>query len=222
MAEGELGAVFRGLAKDAAAAGRNAAESVAKFAEKTAEIEEKNVAELAAADARAAERLQAALRNAGKDAESAGGAPGPWPVSEGVPGPAKGQQLTAPNKRHTIAGAKSGETKGENTVTLRGFENTLKEDTQQIAEGRATFDPDTQLYEVNGRSYRVKNGGTVFPVSGTGFVQLNRTEYAALQSIARAGGDVSAVREFQYNPAFRNNPDAIAKAKAIYDGTYAP
>jgi hypothetical protein len=165
MAEGELGAIFRGVAKDAAAAGRNAAESVARFVEKAAEIEEKNVAELAAADARAAERLQAAGRKTAErgSAVSDAGPRGPWPVSEGVPGPAKGQKLTAPNKRHTISGAKHGETKGENTVTLRGYENTLRDDTRLIAEGRATFDPDTQLYEVNGRTYRVKGTGTVFP-----------------------------------------------------------
>ena len=56
--------------------------------------------------------------------------------------------------------------------------------------GRAWQDPHwnpaTNRYEVNGRSY----------------------------------GDPAKVPSFQHNPRFVNNPDAIAKAKAIYDGTY--
>jgi hypothetical protein len=51
-------------------------------------------------------------------------------------------------------------------------------------------------------------------------VKLDRNEYAALTEIAKAGGDPAKVPAFQHNPRFVNNPDAIAKAKAIYDGTY--
>jgi hypothetical protein len=220
MAEGELGAVFRGLAKDAATAGRNAAQSIARFTEKTAAIEERNVADLAAADARAVERLRATGRNGIEAGE--GASRGPWPVAEGVAGPAKGKELTAPNKRHTISGAKHGEVKVDNTVALRGHEDLLKEDTLLIAGGCASYDKVTQLYKVNGRTYQVKSTGTVFPVSGPGLVQLSRPEYLALRLIARADGDVGAVRQFQYNPHFSDNPDLIAKAKAIYDGTYVP
>ena len=49
---------------------------------------------------------------------------------------------------------------------------------------------------------------------------MNRVEYAALKEIAKAGGDVSKVKAFQFDPKFTKNPDAIAKAKAVYDGTY--
>jgi hypothetical protein len=66
----------------------------------------------------------------------------------------------------------------------------------------------------------VEPSGTVFPDSGPGIVKLDRNEYAALTEIAKADGDPAKVPAFQHNPRFVNNPDAIAKAKAIYDGTY--
>jgi hypothetical protein len=211
MGRGQLSAAFRGLARNAAEAGQKMADAVAKAAEKTAAIEEKNVAALLAADARAAKRLEAVA--AGR---------GPWQAATTVVGPAKGKALRSPNKRHTISGARSGQPDKDNTVTLRGYEHVLKEDTAKIAAGKATFHGPSQLYEVDGRTYRVKDTGTVFPVSGPGLVELSRNEYMALQKIARAGGDVSRVREFEHDPAFLNNPEAINKAKAIYDGTYTP
>jgi hypothetical protein len=80
----------------------------------------------------------------------------------------------------------------------------------------------TQLYEIRGRSYGVEPNGTVYPVSGTGMVKLDRNEYAALKEIVRAGGDLSAAPQLSRNPRFVDNPEAVAKAKAIYDGTYQP
>ena len=65
MAEGELGAVFRALARDAAEAARKIAESAAKLAERTAEIEETNLAALAKTDAKAADAITAAGKKAG-------------------------------------------------------------------------------------------------------------------------------------------------------------
>ncbi|MEV6846533.1 hypothetical protein [Actinoplanes sp. NPDC051411] len=63
-------------------------------------------------------------------------------------------------------------------------------------------------------------GGTVYPDSGPGIVKLDRNEYAALTEIAKAGGDPAKVPAFTRDPRFIHNPDAIARAKAIYDGTY--
>jgi hypothetical protein len=57
---GELGAVFKGLARQAATTARNIAESAAKLAEKTARIEESNLAALGSSDAKAAEAITAA------------------------------------------------------------------------------------------------------------------------------------------------------------------
>ena len=87
---------------------------------------------------------------------------------------------------------------------------------------RARWNPETQRYEINGRSYGVEPSGTVFPDSGTGVVKLDRNEYAALVEIARAGGDPSRAPALTRDPRFVNNPGAVAKAKAIYDGTYVP
>lgn len=153
--------------------------------------------------------------------EGAGGRmPPPWPVAPGVPGPARGKNLKPPNPRHTIAGAKTGEVKKDNSVYLRGYERVGRDDTRQIAAGRARWDPDTQYYEINDRMYTVKGSGRVYPISGMGIVELDRNEYAALQEIAKVDGDLSKVHAFSTYPRFINNPQAIAKAKAVYEGTY--
>jgi len=224
MAEGEIAAVFRALARDAAETARNVAESVAKLTEKTAETEESNLAAILETDAKAAENIAAAGKRGG--AESLPGArptpPGPpWPVAAGVPGHARGKSLKPPNPRHTLAGARTGEVKAKNTVILRGKEQAVREDIAQIAAGNATWDDVNQHYLISGRSYFVESTGTVFPISGPGLAPLDRNEYAALKEIAKAGGDLSKVRAFTANPRFVDNPDAVAKAKAIYDGTYS-
>ena len=65
MAEGEIAAVFKALAKEAAETARRISASVAKLTERTAEIEEANLAALARTDAKAAEAITAAGRGAG-------------------------------------------------------------------------------------------------------------------------------------------------------------
>ncbi|MEV4640411.1 hypothetical protein AB0J80_24010 [Actinoplanes sp. NPDC049548] len=146
----------------------------------------------------------------------------PWPTSDSVTGSARGRNLNPPHRRHTINGARNGEIKPSNTVYLRGYEDVATQDVQAIAAGHATWNERTQRYEINGRSYGVEPSGTVFPSSGTGMVRLDRNEYAALQQIVRAGGDLSAAPQLSRNPRFTGNPEAVAKAKAIYDGTYQP
>jgi len=224
MGEGEIAAIFRALARDAAETARNISESVAKLTEKTAENEESNLAALLETDARAADKITAAGKNempSGQSLEGAGLPAGPpWPVSDGVAGPARGKSLAPPHPRHTIAGARNGQVKRENTVLLRGHEGAFTEDVRQIATGRARFVKELQAYEINGRTYRVEPTGTVFPVSGIGLVNLDRNEYSALREIARANGDPASVAAFTRDPRFVNNPGAIAKAKAIYDGIF--
>jgi len=220
MADGELGAAFRALARDAAEAAEKALSALAKLSESTAEIEERNLAEILAADARAAERVRAAAERGGEVQRGAAGAGPPWPVADGVPGTAHGKKLHGPNKRHTVSGSGSGEVKAGNTVILRGHESAVRNDVRLIAEGKATWSPRTGVYRINGRSYRVEPTGAVYPVDGPGLVPLNRVEFAAMAAIVRAGGDVSKVQEFSRDPKFISNPEAIAKAKSIYDGKY--
>ncbi len=47
-----------------------------------------------------------------------------------------------------------------------------------------------------------------------------RNEYAALQQVAKAKGDISAEPQLTRNPRFTNNPGIVEKALAIYNGTY--
>jgi hypothetical protein len=85
MADGELGAVFRALAKDAAQAAEHASESIAKVTEQTANIEERNVSEILEADAKAADRIGAAGKKGTPETAGAGTRPvpagPPWPVA---------------------------------------------------------------------------------------------------------------------------------------------
>jgi hypothetical protein len=144
----------------------------------------------------------------------------PWPARDDIRGAARGKDLNAPNRRHTVAGARHGEVGAVNSVILRGNENLVRDDIARIAAGDARWLPETNRYEINGRTYGVEPSGTVFPDSGPGIVKLDRNEYAALKQIAIAGGDVASVRVFARDPRFLSHPEAIAKAKSIYDGTY--
>jgi len=107
-------------------------------------------------------------------------------------------------------------------VYLRGHEGAAAADVEGIAAGQGVWNPESQLYEINGRSYGVEPSGTVYPVSGAGMVKLDRNEYAALKEIVRAGGDLSAAPQLSRNPRFTEHPEAVAKALAIYDGRYRP
>jgi hypothetical protein len=144
----------------------------------------------------------------------------PWPARDDIRGAARGKDLNPPNRRHTVAGARHGEVGAGNSVILRGNENLVRDDIARIAAGGARWLPETNRYEINGRTYGVEPSGTVFPDSGPGIVKLDRNEYAALKQIAIAGGDVASVRVFARDPRFLSHPEAIAKAKSIYDGTY--
>ncbi|GAA3955078.1 WXG100 family type VII secretion target [Actinoplanes auranticolor] len=144
----------------------------------------------------------------------------PWPARDDIRGAARGKDLNPPHARHTATGARHGEVRADNSVYLRGHENVFHDDVAQIAAGNAQWHPETNRYEINGRTYGIEPSGTVFPDSGPGIVKLNRNEYAALKEIARAGGDVDSVRVFTRDPRYLSHPEAIAKAKSIYDGTY--
>ena len=146
----------------------------------------------------------------------------PYRAADSVTGAANGKNLNPPHRRHTIAGSRNGQIQEQNTVYLRGHEGVADRDVQAIAAGEARWNSDTQRYEINGRSYGVEPSGTMFPDSGPGMVKLDRNEYAALKEIAKADGDPSAAPQLSRNPRFTENPDAVAKAKAIYDGTYEP
>jgi hypothetical protein len=70
MSEGELAAAFEGLAEDTAQAGGEIAESIAKFTDDTANIEDANVARTLAADAENARAANAIGKQVDRDAEA--------------------------------------------------------------------------------------------------------------------------------------------------------
>ncbi|BBH71669.1 hypothetical protein ACTI_83540 [Actinoplanes sp. OR16] len=145
----------------------------------------------------------------------------PWRARDDIAGAARGKELKPPHPRHSFAGIKHGRVSKKNTFILRGNEEAVSEDIRQIAAGNAEWLKDANRYEVNGRAYGIEENGTVFPDSGPGLVPLDNNEYLALKEIARADGDVEKVRVFQHDPRFLSNPEAIARAKSIYDGTYS-
>ncbi|MGW4439032.1 WXG100-like domain-containing protein [Streptomyces sp. NPDC004596] len=151
-----------------------------------------------------------------------GAGKGPWPAASGIKGPAAGKDLKPPHPRHTIAGAGSGEVKEVNSVVLRGYEQDINQDVADIAAGRGTFDKVTNRYEINGRTYGVEDTGRVYPDSGKGVAKLDRNEYAALQQIVKAKGDIDAAPQLTRNPRFTKNPGVVQKALEIYNGTYPP
>ncbi|GAA2564183.1 hypothetical protein GCM10010435_40550 [Winogradskya consettensis] len=221
MADGEISAVFKALARQMAEAMERAAGKMAAVSEETAERAAAGGKSLEETDAAVAKRFDdIRTEETGGERIAAETTGPPWPVSDGVTGPARGKDLRPPNNRHTVAGARSGQVRGDNTVILRGNEQAVRDDVREIAAGNAEWDDAAAVYRVNERSYRVEPQGTVFPVSGPGLVYLDRNEYAALKEIAKARGDPAQVPAFTQNPRFTSNPDAITKAKAIYDGTY--
>ncbi|WP_059013501.1 hypothetical protein [Streptomyces specialis] len=140
-----------------------------------------------------------------------------WPAGSDVEGPARNSLLREPHPRHTMGGVKHGMVKPENSLVLPDYVQAMRNDIAEIAAGNARFDPVTQRYEVNGRTYGIEPSGTVFPDSGPGIINLNRIEYDALKQIARANGDIDRLQKmFDNNPKFRENPQAVQRAIDLY------
>ncbi len=108
-------------------------------------------------------------------------------------GPAAKIPLKSPNARHSLNSIRpSSPAKEKNTIVLPGTD--VSADLADISAGRATWMPDSNRYEVNGRSYAMESTGTVFPVSGPGFVNLSRSEYKVLKQLIGNDGDISAAQ----------------------------
>lgn len=152
---------------------------------------------------------------AGKSAGSGGRSS--WEASENIPGAARGKTLRAPNPRHFWSGVKRGTPKDDNTVVLPGHNEEVKQEIADIAAGKVRWNPEDQVYEINGRSYTIEPSGTVFPKSGPGLVNLTRAEYGALGQIMRVNGDLSQLEKFFANAKqFQKEPGAIQTAIDLY------
>ncbi|HEX6355890.1 hypothetical protein [Actinophytocola sp.] len=147
----------------------------------------------------------------------AGGSGSGTPVNPSVPGPAGKIQLRLPSDRHQLnrVSPKS-PAKAENTIILPEARDAVRQDVADIQAGKARWDPDTNSYVTeSGRRYKVESNGTVFPVDGPGFVQLNRPEYKALQALIRFDGDVEAAKaSVSRDPGIP--PGSFDKASQVY------
>lgn len=113
--------------------------------------------------------------------------------AQSTSGPAATTPLRPPNARHHLNGIRpASPAKAKNTVVLPGTD--VAADLADISAGRATWNADDNRYEVNGRTYGMESTGTVFPVSGPGFVNLSRSEYKVLKQLIGSVGDVDAAR----------------------------
>ncbi|MER6129726.1 hypothetical protein ABT173_45660, partial [Streptomyces sp. NPDC001795] len=145
-----------------------------------------------------------------------------WQAADDIKGPARGKTLLYPNARHDLSGVRNGVPDDKNTVILPETKEKVRQDIADIAAGRAGFDPESQRYTVNGRRYAVEPSGRIFPVDGPGFVEMNRVEYTALKHIMKANGDLSKLQTmFSKAPQFRDNPQAVEKAIALYRTYYS-
>nr|WP_221380480.1 hypothetical protein [Actinoplanes polyasparticus] len=121
-------------------------------------------------------------------------------------GPAANVPLRPPNARHTINGVRpTSRSSDKNTMVMPGTD--VAGDLADISGGRARWVPESNTYEVNGRSYKVEPTGTVFPVSGPGLVNLSRSEYKVLKELVGAEGDVTAARDALRRDPSVSDPD---------------
>ena len=98
---------------------------------------------------------------------------------------------TPPNDRHFINRIRAGSrSMRENTVVLGSAVHDVSRDHQRIrgGEGTMVWLGDAPGVELDGRVYgwHPKEGGSLFPVRGSGFVTLTKPEYLALKTIVTA------------------------------------
>jgi hypothetical protein len=106
-------------------------------------------------------------------------------------GPAASTPPTGIGRRHLFGRIRmSSPAKAQNTVVLPGVDTDT--DIACIKNGRATH-LHHNLYRVNGRTYGLETpSGTVYPVRGKGFVELDKLEFTALKGLLAYGGDRAA------------------------------
>lgn len=99
--------------------------------------------------------------------------------------------VTPPNDRHFINRIRAGSRVGaENTVVLGSVVHHVSQDHRRIlaGEGQMVWEGDTPGVEIDGRVYgwHSREGGSLYPLRGSGFVNLTKPEFVALRIIATA------------------------------------
>ncbi|WP_418958852.1 polymorphic toxin-type HINT domain-containing protein [Streptomyces tritici] len=143
-----------------------------------------------------------------------------WQARDDIEGPAAGKVLKRPHRRHYISqAAAKNEVKEKNTVIPDSMRAQIDEDIKGISQGKGKFLDDGNTYEINGRTYQVKDNGTVFPKSGPGLIEMNSHEYSAMQLIAKAEkGDKGAAKQLEMNPRYKNHPEVVQRAREVWEG----
>ncbi|MGH2733474.1 MAG: hypothetical protein ACRDJG_11170, partial [Actinomycetota bacterium] len=99
--------------------------------------------------------------------------------------------LKGPHDRHYLNRIRpSSRKKEKNTVILPGTD--VQGDINLINEGKV--EKIHGRYTVNRRTYEVENRTTLFPISGEGFIEMNRGAYLALQIYIENNGDTEEAR----------------------------
>ncbi|RLK58157.1 hypothetical protein [Actinokineospora cianjurensis] len=132
-----------------------------------------------------------------------------------VAGPAGKMRLKGPVDRHHLDKiSPNAPAKERNTVILPQVRAAVRADQVEIQAGHARWE--SGLYTTaSGRRYGVESNGTLYPVDGPGFVQLDRAEYKALQAIVKHNGDVdAAMRGVSRDPGIP--PRAFEKATEVF------
>ncbi|GAA2128456.1 hypothetical protein [Glycomyces algeriensis] len=125
---------------------------------------------------------------ASRPASASGSGAGQEPLP--LKGPVASVTPTGISKRHFLGKLQmKSPAKERNTVVLPGVDTDA--DIAAIKTGRAAYVRDN-LYKVNDRTYGVKPTGTVYPVRGNGFVELDKLEYTALKGLKVYKGDRAA------------------------------
>jgi hypothetical protein len=118
-------------------------------------------------------------------------------VAAQQPVPPKGPVATTPptgvGKRHLFRQVRlNSPAREKNTVVLPTVDTDA--DVAAIKNGQAVHVRDN-LYKVNGRTYGLETpSGTVYPVRGKGFVELDKLEFTALKGLLAYGGDRAAAQ----------------------------
>jgi len=108
--------------------------------------------------------------------------------------------ITPISRRHELLRMSAGAPPKEaNTIVLPEVD--LRSDLEAIRLGKAWYDRRTRRIWVRGRLYEHKPNGTLFPVRGAGFVELDRQTYKVLRVFRRYNGiDPEALHEIGLNP----------------------
>ncbi|GAA1660145.1 hypothetical protein GCM10009830_01470 [Glycomyces endophyticus] len=133
-------------------------------------------------------------------------------------GPAASTEPTRVGKRHLLGQIRiNSPAKEKNTVVLPRVDTDA--DIGAIRSGRARHVRDN-LYEVGDRIYGIETpSGTVYPVRGDGFVEMDRLEFTALKGLLAHGGDRAAAERDPKVARFQRHmtDETWARARSVFE-----